>query len=453
MRPEDVASVAIQAAKVAGADQAEAFVVSSRSVSAYVDDSRVKSVEEKSDLGVAVRVIVGGRLGQASSSVSSLQQAQACSRTAVQTASLIPVDKVFKGFAWPAKGRSRFKAKDPAVASLTVEEAAERLKHIIGTAIEPRKVKVPNGVLRVADLESVVANTNELLTRREASLVFVMLSAMTHGTSPGEGTEFFFSPYLKELDEEKLGSSLKAKAKASAQAKSFKGRTKLPVMLPPHELSEMLQGSIHFALSAENVNRRRSPLVGKLGEKVTAKCLSLTDDPLDRRGMLSSPFDDEGTPTKRKTLVKDGVLKGFLYDLYNAQLSEVEPTGNGLRRSTSDALSNYQQGIGIAPVCLVVRPGSKSVEDLIEDMDHGLLVEKTASPDVHPITGDFGLEVRCAHLVEKGEVKSTVKHCLLSGNMFQALNQIRAVANDDTVSRNLILPSVLFEDFELIGSE
>lgn len=453
MRPEDVASVAIQAAKVAGADQAEAFVVSSRSVSAYVDDSRVKSVEEKSDLGVAVRVIVGGRLGQASSSVSSLQQAQACSRTAVQTASLIPVDKVFKGFAWPVKGRSRFKAKDPAVASLTVEEAAERLKHIIGTATEPRKVKVPNGVLRVADLESVVANTNELLTRREASLVFVMLSAMTHGTSPGEGTEFFFSPYLKELDEEKLGSSLKAKAKASAQAKSFKGRTKLPVMLPPHELSEMLQGSIHFALSAENVNRRRSPLVGKLGKQVTAKCLSLTDDPLDRRGMLSSPFDDEGTPTKRKTLVKDGVLKGFLFDLYNAQLSEVEPTGNGLRRSTSDALSNYQQGIGIAPVCLVVRPGSKSVEDLIEDMDHGLLVEKTASPDVHPITGDFGLEVRCAHLVEKGEVKSTVKHCLLSGNMFQALNQIRAVANDDTVSRNLILPSVLFEDFELIGSE
>lgn len=453
MRPDEVASAAIQAAKVAGADQAEAFVVSTRSVSAYVDDSRVKSVEEKSDLGVAVRVIVSGRLGQASSSVSSLQQAQACARTAVQTASLIPVDKVFKGFAWPAKGQSRFKAKDPAVATLNVEEAAERLKHIVGTATEPRKVKVPNGVLRVADLESVVANTNELLTRREASLIFVMLSAMTYGASPGEGTEFFFSPYLKDLDAEKVGSSLRAKAKASAQAKSFKGRTKLPVILPPHELSEMLQGSIHFALSAENVNRRRSPLVGKLGKRVTAKCLSLTDDPLDRRGMLSSPFDDEGTPTKRKTLVKDGMLKGFLYDLYNAQLSEVEPTGNGLRRSTSDPLSNYQLGIGIAPVCLVVRPGSKSVEDLIEEMDRGLLVEKTASPDVHPITGDFGLEVRCAHLVEKGEVKSTVKHCLLSGNMFQALSQIRAVANDDTVSRNLILPSVLFEDFELIGSE
>jgi len=71
---------------------------------------------------------------------------------------------------------------------------------------------------------------------------------------------------------------------------------------------------------------------------------------------------------------------------------------------------------------------------------------------VHPITGDFGLEVRCAHLVRKGEIRSTVKHCLLSGNMFRALSQIGEVANDSTVSRNLILPSVRFEDFELIGS-
>ena len=63
------------------------------------------------------------------------------------------------------------------------------------------------------------------------------------------------------------------------------------------------------------------------------------------------------------------------------------------------------------------------------------------------------MEVRCAYLVEKGEVKSAVKHCLLSGNMFRALSQINAVTNDATVSRNLIVPSVLFEDFELIGSE
>ncbi|MDD1756973.1 MAG: TldD/PmbA family protein [Methanomassiliicoccales archaeon] len=453
MRPEEVASAAIQAAKSAGADQAEAFVVSARSVSAYVDDSRVKSVEEKNDLGVAVRVVVGGRLGQSTTSVSSLRQAQQCARTAVRAATLTPKDKVFKGFAWPAKEQRRFNAKDAQAAAMTVEGAVEKLKDVIGGAFEPRKVKVPNGVLRVADLESVVANTNELLTRRESSLVFVIVSAMTEGAAPGEGTEYFFSPYLKELDPGKVGASAHDKAKASARAKAYKGRTKLPVILPPHELSEMLQGSVHFALSAENVNRKRSPLVGKIGKQVTAKCLDLTDDPLDRRGMLSSPYDDEGTPTKRKVLVKGGVLKGFLYDLYNAQLSGVAPTGNGLRRSTSDAIGNYQMPIGIGPVCLVVRPGTKSVDDLVREMDRGLVVEKTSAPDVHPITGDFGLEVRCAHLVEKGEVRSTVKHCILSGNMFHALGQVGAVADDGTVSRNLVLPSVRFEDLELIGSE
>lgn len=453
MRPDDVASETIRAAKAAGADQAEAYVVGSRSISAYVDDSEVKSVEEKFDLGVAVRVLKGSRLGQASSAVSSLQQAQQCARTAVRTAALLPVDKVFRGFAQPVKGHPWFKVSDPKVASATVEEVAERLKEVIGAAKEQRKVKVPNGLMRVAELESVVANTNGLSTRREASLVFLSLSAMTQGTRPGEGTEYFISPYLEGLDAAKVGSSLKTRAKAAARAKAFKGKTKLQAVLPPHELAEMLRSSIQFALSAENVNRRRSPLVGQVGKKVTAKCLSLIDDPMDPRGILSSPFDDEGTPAKRKTLVKDGVLKGFLNDLYNSHLSGVAPTGNGLRRSTTDALGNYQLGIGISPICLVVKPGTKSLDDMVRAMDHGLLVEKTASPEVHPITGDFGLEVRCGYLVEKGEVKSAVKHCLLSGNMFRALSQIGGIADDATASQNLILPSVLFEGFELIGSE
>ncbi len=452
MRPEEVAEEALKAARSAKVDQAEAYVVGSRSIIAYVDNSRVKSVEDKKDLGLAVRVMKGGRLGQSSSSISSQGQAEDCARHAVKTASMVPVDKFFKGFARPARGKP-FKAIDPEVASLGVEEVAERLKDVIGAALEPRRVKVPNGLLRVASLESLVANTNGVQAKREASLVFLSMSAMTLGSRPGEGTEIFFSPYLKELDPAKVGSALGSKAKAAAKAKAFKGRAKLQVVLPPHELSEMLQGSIQFGLSAENVNRKRSPLAGQMGKQVTAKCLSLIDDPTDRRGVLASPYDDEGTPTMRKELIKDGVLKGYLYDLYNSHLSGVEPTGNGMRRSTTDPLGNYQLPVGIYPVCLVVRPGPKSVEDMVGEMDRGLVVEKTAAPEVHPITGDFGLEVRSAYLVEKGEIRSSVKHCLLSGNMFRALGQIGGVASDSTVSRNLVLPSVLFKDFELIGSE
>lgn len=453
MRLEDVASTAVRAAKDAGADQAEAFVVRSRTVYAYADDSRIKSVEERSDQGVAMRVIVGGRIGQSTSSMSTAKQAEACARAAVRSAAVLPEDEMVKGFAWPAKEQARVKAKDPRIESLTVEEASELLKQIIGEAAEPRKVKVPNGILRIAELESVVVNSNDLLTRREASLVYLLISAMTVGASPGEGVESFYSPYIKDLDAAEVGRALRSKAKASASAKAYKGNASLPVIMPPHELSDMLQGSIHFALSAENVNKKRSPLVGKVGKPVTARCLTLTDDPSDRRGVLSSPFDDEGTPTKRKVLVKDGVLKGFLYDLYNSHLSGTTSTGNGLRRSTLDLMGNYQLAVGIAPVCLVVKPGEKSVEQLIEETERGLLLVKTASPDVHPITGDFGLEVRCAHLIEKGELKGAIKHCLLSGNMFRALNQVGAVASDATISRNLILPSIRFEGLELIGSD
>jgi PmbA protein len=450
MRPDDIASAAIRAARAAGADHAEAFVSRSRSLSAYVDDSRVKSMEEKSDLGVAVRVMVGGKVGQSSSFASTPRQAEACARAAVASAAALPKDDVFKGFAWPAKEQHRVKAKATEMDGLTAERLAEVLKQVVGTAVDG-SVKVPNGILRAGELESVVANTNDLLTRREASLVHLHITAMTDDASPGEGVEVFSSPYLKDLDGQEVGRSLRAKAKASADAKAYKGNERLPVIFPPEELSEMLQGSVQFALSAENVYRKRSPLASRMGKQVTARCLTVTDDPSDRRGMLSSSFDDEGTPTKRKPLIKEGVLKGFLYDLYNAHLSDTQPTGNGLRRSPADTVGNYQIPVGISPVCLVVKPGQKSVEDLIGETERGLLLEKTASPEVHPITGAFGLEVRCAHLIEKGEMAGTIRHCLLSGNMFAALGQIGAVARDATVSRNLILPSIRFEDLELIG--
>lgn len=444
---------AIGAAKEAGADHAEAYVTITRSISVYIDDSRVKSVEEKHDTGLAMRVIKGGRVGQSSSSVSSSRQLEACARSAVRAASLLPEDEVFKGFAWPAKEQVRVRNRDKAIGSLSPPELSELAMQLVWAATKGKGVKVPNGVLRAADVESAVANTNELLARREASLVHLMATAMTGGASPGEGVGSFESPYLKNLDAEALGTSIRRRAMAASKAKAFKGRTTLQAIIPPHELAEMLQGSVSFALSAENVNRRRSPLAGKLDMPITSRLLTITDDPSDKRGMLSSPFDDEGVPTRKKVLVKDGVLRSFLYDLYNAHLSSTDSTGNGLRRSASEAVGNYQLPVGIAPVCLVVKPGGRGVEAMASEMDEGLVVEKVASADVHPITGDFGLEVRLGHLVKGGEVQGAVKHCLLSGNMFKAFGQVVEVGSDSTVSRNLIVPSVRFEGFELIGSD
>jgi predicted Zn-dependent protease len=79
------------------------------------------------------------------------------------------------------------------------------------------------------------------------------------------------------------------------------------------------------------------------------------------------------------------------------------------------------------------------------------VIEKLASAEANPITGAFGLEIRCAHLIEKGVEKGTVDHALLIGNMFQMLHQVRDVGNDATVHYQSILPSIAFDGLEIIG--
>jgi predicted Zn-dependent protease len=81
-----------------------------------------------------------------------------------------------------------------------------------------------------------------------------------------------------------------------------------------------------------------------------------------------------------------------------------------------------------------------------------VLIERLAYPEVNPITGAFGLEVRCGHMIKKGKIVQTVDRALLVGNMFEALRNVREVANDSTVFKSCIVPTVSFDGIELVGS-
>jgi PmbA protein len=190
-----------------------------------------------------------------------------------------------------------------------------------------------------------------------------------------------------------------------------------------------------------------------MGKEVASPNITILDDPFDPKGMLSAGYDDEGVRTSRKVLVDRGVLKTFLYDSYNAQKAGVKPTGNGIRRSSIDSQNLYRNGIDIDPVNLVVKPGTKSLEQVIAGIDQGMMIGRLASADASGITGAFGLEVRCAYLIENGAITGTVNHALVAGNMYEALKNVREVANDATVIRSGILPSVAFEGIEIIGTK
>lgn len=102
---------------------------------------------------------------------------------------------------------------------------------------------------------------------------------------------------------------------------------------------------------------------------------------------------------------------------------------------------------------LTLRPGQRSVEEIISSMDKGVVVEKFAYPTVNPFTGAFALEARLAHLVNRGAISGQIKHALIVGNMYEGLKNIVEIASDSRTVGDMVLPSVVFDGFEAVGSK
>jgi PmbA protein len=448
----EVADLALSLARSQGAEQTEAFAVGSRTLSLYVEDSRVKNLEEKTDRGVAIRVAIGSRLGEASTTLGPIERLEECARSATRAARISPPDPYFTGL--PVGGDGYFPTPDiwdEEVANLGPEELSSRGMEIVNACLDSGEFKIPRGMIRTAEIETEVMNSTGLSHSHRSTLVYLHFTSMTSSGTPGEGVETYHSTRL-DMDTEVIGRSLATGAGDSAKAIPFRGRKAVPILIPPSQLAEMLSTSIGFAVNSENVNRNRSPWSAMLGQSVASTALTVVNDPSDPRGVLSATHDDEGVPARRSTIIEGGTLRNHLYDRYNASMGGTSSTGNEMRRNPLNSQSIYQNGISVAPQNMVVLGGGGSQEDLMSGFDEAIIVDRFAWPQVNPITGGVGLEVRCARLLRSGSTEEIVKHALLTGNMYDSLGQVAGIANDHSVRGGWIVPTMAFDGMEIVGN-
>jgi len=424
------------------ADQAESYVVKSVTRSAYIDGSKISNIETKTDSGISIRVAVKNKLGSACATLNDGTSAEKCASSAVRLSSFSPKNSGFKGYPMPSKPLVKVSGIfDQKTADISDRE----LKEILSTVIGACGCEIPRGMIRTATISSVTANINGLLTEHKSTMIYAHFTSMFRGMRNGEGTGSLYGVSLN-ADIEHIGKELERKARASASAEPFRGKKKLTMILPPCELGDMMMSSAGSALNGENVFYKRSPWTEMTEKKVASDILTITDDPTVP-GPLCSEFDDEGSPSSKKVLVENGILKGYIRDSF------IGPsTGNGIRRDITDAQDIYCSSVSIKPMNLVVSPGRYSQDEIIAQTDNGIFIEKFAWPEADPLTGRFGLEVRCGHLIKKGKIIGTVNNALLTGNMFDALGNVGFIGNDSVCTGCATVPTMSFLNTELVGN-
>ena len=454
----DLAPDAVKKALAAGAEQAEAYAIRYATRHVYMEDDVPKVAEDREETGLGLKVAQGKRVAFTSTTLARASDVPAAVRTAIRGLAQVPEDPDFAGLA-TAAGRGEVAAVyDAATAETGVDGLLEGAQDFVRAAVETKGVSVPKATFRLQAYAQRIANSNGIDASHRGTLVFGYLTAKAgSGSDVGEGIVHGVRPALRNLDFPELGRTCARRAKENREAETYHGKLAGVAVLDPEEIGALFLQSVGAAVSGQNIQKKRSPWVGKVGQEVGSASLTIRDKPRMPGGILSATSDDEGAATKDRTLVGAGILKGYVTDTYHARLLGAE-AGNALRRGAASLEGAYLHPAENAVSNLVLEPGVKSLEDLLAEVDRGVYVEKFAAPELNPFSGAFACEVRNATLIEKGERKAHVKYALLTGNFYDGLKYVDGFGRDLTPVPSFYgspgcayVPPMAFAGFELVG--
>lgn len=219
-----------------------------------------------------------------------------------------------------------------------------------------------------------------------------------------------------------------------------------PVVFENMSWNQLFLPIFASVISGFNVQENRSIYKGKTGKQVAKENILVVDDGTLPDGFGTSKIDDEGFPKQKTPIVEKGVLHNFLYDNYAAQREKRESTGNASRQSFFGAAA-YANQPTIRPSNLILMPGKGNLEELVGEVENGVLVKGSliGAFASNVVTGDFSVTAENAFKIERGEVAYPLKACTVAGNLYEALNSVVAIGNDLKSFLNVMCPSLAIE--------
>ena len=219
-------------------------------------------------------------------------------------------------------------------------------------------------------------------------------------------------------------------------APSFVGE----LLLSP-ETSKFLVGFLVPAMSGEEIFKKRSFLLNKNGTEIASKLINLREEKSMRSSPYNRQFDDELTPTSSKYLIKNGVLKTYLHNIYSAEKLHEKPTGNYFPSSL---------GGDIDVTNLILAPGKFTTEKLVSKIKRGIyLIETDDSPNRS--TGDFSAMVVNGYYVENGKLIHPLKETMIGTNIIDLFKNVRLLGSDAVTLDGISAPAMLIDNVQISG--
>lgn len=424
-----------------GATQAEAFATNEVGANIVIEKKQVKIGQVKRDHGMGIRVLIKKEGGASTgfSYVTDFSRATVteAAKNAVRTAKVKRADKDLKSFQERSKIAKVAEVFDKKIPRADPSDLIEIGRTMLTEASKDPRISTISGSVYAGFGETFVVNSLGVSGHYKSTGFsgHVYVVAESEG-SVGVGWEAHSSTHYES---ERLVEA--AGYAADVAVKQLSPKALEPgvydIVVDQEGLADLLMNTFAQQIRADLVQRNQSPLIGKIGSEVASESLTLIDDPTMPRALGSKPFDSEGCPTAQRPIVERGVLRTFLHNSYTANKENVENTGNSMRYIMFGSRPEYTLEPIIGPHNLVLKPGRGSREDLIKEVQNGLLVRGFIGAHTSNVqSGDFSLALDCVFRIENGDLTFPVKQAMIGGNMPSILKQVRLVASN---SRQVVM--------------
>ncbi|WP_421702097.1 TldD/PmbA family protein [Aliiroseovarius sp.] len=436
----------LDAARNAGADQADALAVRGTSVSIDVLKGKLEHAERSEGVDIGLRVMLGQRQACVSASDVSASTIETMAERAVAMAREAPEDpyigladvdqlatswdldalELADPMADPDPAELEDHARRAEAAALAVDGVTQVQSTSTGYGENAIHLATSNGF-----------SGGYARTSRSLSLAAISGEGATMERDwAGEGRTFQADlPSPEEIGQE-------AGERTAARIGAKQPPTGAFPVLFDERISGSLIGHLLGASNGSSIVRGASWLREKLGEQVLPAHLSIVEDPHRARIGGSRPFDGEGLPTARRAIVENGILTGWTLDLATARQLGLQSTANAARGTSappSPATSN-----------VTLTPGDSTRDELLAQMGTGLLVTSMIGSTINPTTGDYSRGAS-GFWVENGEITYPVNECTIAGNLLDMLMRITP-ANDAKAHHSRQVPSLLVDGMTLAGA-
>ena len=446
MKPLDVVTGAVEKARARGATGVECTLSEGEEFSVTVRMSEVETVKEAGSRAAGIRVLMGQRAG---SSYTSDLTPEGIARMLDAAFELVEIttEDPFAGLPdsrdlGTLQGDLQLYSEDIEALSTPQKIELARRAEAAALAFDPRITNSKGASFDTVTGRHVFANSLGFAGEYRSSYCSIsVMPVAKEGTIMERDYWHSSARRFSGIDQpEEVGRIAAERVIRRLGAKKVETQ-KVPVIFEPRTARSLLD-HVFDAIDGRSIYRSASFLAGKLGEKIAADSVTIIDDGTLPGLMGTSPFDDEGVPSRRTVVIENGVLRNYLLNSYAARKLGLHTTGNASRGVTGNA--------GISNGNFYLEKGSQSQQEMIRGVKNGFFVTELIGQGVNIVTGDYSRGA-AGIWIRDGELAFPVSEVTIASTLQEMLAGIVGIGDDLRFRGSMESPTLMIREMTVGG--